>query len=830
VTLGRSALRWRTTALAVLAVSAALASCEAAAQGFPSPATQAAGAGLGLSQSPGAETSLAGDGPQVTEADPFTTDAPGLQSGQIEMTTVSTRPTLVTGSSAGVQVRGLEPDDHLVVTLDGRDVSSAFKPITSRPGQASGIWEGLITGLWIGYHEVVAAATDALYGTRTVTLRIVDHSVDGPVISGPQQEPFVCRTSQSGLGPPIDTNCDAPTRYSWYVHELTGQWVQLPGPSAPLPFGTEYISVNGRQVPFVVRVESAVINRSITRIAVLADLSYWNHNLLYQFGESCGTGFEQGSNQATDVFGSISNISGSDIAGPFLDLTGHLAEGWMVAESTLTTFGVSCNPLTSAETLMMVKEHIIDSYGDVYHTISAGASGGAIQQYLVANNYPGLIDAGTPLLSFPDILSTAMTVSDCGLLDHAFAEDPGTWNIVRQDAVTGEDDPQVCADWVNLFLGDLDPSNCPSGIPASQVYNPKTNPSGVRCDLEDDDVNGLGRDSSGRALLALDNTGVQYGLEALRTGQITPAQFIELNRAVGGFDHDGAIVAKRNQMTATEAALLYQGGQITGQGAIAETPIIDQSIPVGDLVPQLDIHQQVWPYAMRARLAAAGDTTSQAIWSGAGIPADAIDVANIWLDQLDRLQAEHPLESRAALVTQSRPYAAHDQCRTPLTGIDGLCSNGVLRASNPRVEAGGPFSMDNIDCRLEPVRASYYPPSVTPADLVEIKTIFPSGVCDYAATPAGWTPHSKTWLSVGTETLQFPGVEVPYPLARSVVPKAAAGAGHPSGGPTPPPARATPPASSVVQLLYQLVGPPSAAADAIDATRRAASTVVDALP
>lgn len=518
------------------------------------------------------------------------------------------------------------------------------------------------------------------------------------------------------------------------------------------------------------------------------------------------------------MFGQVTGASTSNIAGPFLDLTGHLQEGWMYAESTLTTFGVSCNPLTSAETLMMVKEHIIDGYGDVDHTVGAGASGGAIQQYLAANNYPGLIDAGTPLFSFPDILTTAMTVTDCTLLNRVFAQTTG-WTQAKQDAVTGEDDPGVCSDWQSLFAGDLNPSSCPGGVPPSEVYNPTTNPNGVRCDLEDDDVNGLGRDASGHAELPLDNTGVQYGLAALWSGQITPAEFISLNQQAGGFDRDGHIVAARNQTTLAEATLLYQSGEITGRGALPDTPIIDQSIPVGDLVPSLDIHQQVWPYSMRARLAAAGDHASQAVWSGLGIPGDAIDVADEWLDQIDALLQEHPHESRAQLVAAARPAGAHDQCRVVPVGVDGLCDNGVARAGNPRMVAGEPLSMDNIDCRLAPVEASDYPVSVTAADLQQIRAVFTNGVCDYAAPPVGWTDHSPTWLTVGAGTLLPAPEAVPYPLVRSNVP--------PGSAPIPTPG-ADPP--GVIDALNALIGPASVPGDTVTATTRTAKTVIDALP
>jgi hypothetical protein len=782
-----------------------------------------------------AEASEAGDGPSVVQADPFTMDAPGLAPGQIEMTTVSTRPGLVTGGQARVQVRGLLGDDTLVVTANGSNESAAFAPIASRPGQASGIREGLVTGLGLGSNHLAAVAFDPLYGSRNVTLTVVDHSIDGPVISGPHQSPFVCGTAQSGLGPPTDADCDAPTQVAWYARNELGQFSQLSNPYV-LPAGTATTMDNGRRVPFVVRVESTVINRSVTRIAVLDDPAArgkaapftpteWNHNLLYQFGESCGTGFSQGTNSLTDVLGQITNISTSDIAGPFLDLTGELGAGWMMAESTLTTFGVSCNPATSAETLMMVKEHITDDYGDVDHTIGAGASGGAIQQYLAANNYPGLIDAGTPLLSFPDILTTAMTVSDCVLLNHAFATQDSDLNDLQQDAVTGEIDPETCDGWQTEFGPDLNPTNCPSGLPTKEIYNPKTNPNGVRCDLEDDDVNLLGRDALGQAILPIDDVGVQYGLDALKSGLITPDEFITLNKTIGGVNHDGGFVSQRNSMTPTEAALIYASGEVTGRGALADTPVIDQSIPPVDLVPDLDIHQQIWPYAMQARLAEIGDTKSQVIWSGAALPSTAIDVANQWLTNLDELQAAHPTLTRAQLVAESRPPAATNQCRIVSVGIDGGCPDGIGRTENPRQAAGGPLAMNNLDCQLTPVTASDYPSSVTKADLAELRQIFPAGVCNYIAPPIGYTARSGTWLSYGGATLSNPPVPVPYPLVRSGVPTpmagGTAGAGSISSGVS---------SSTGLPLPLGPIGPDTALGETIKATLRTGRTVLDLLP
>ena len=157
---------------------------------------------------------------------------------------------------------------------------------------------------------------------------------------------------------------------------------------------------------------------------------------------------------------------------------------------------------------MMIKERIIDRYGQISRTIGVGASGGALQQYYAVNGAPGLLDAATPLSSFPDIPSTAMTVVDCGLLENFFAHAGSTWSQQQRAIVAGHISDQVCQDWVSLFLPDLDPHNgCDSPVPVSVRYDALRNPRGVRCTLQDATVNVWGRDpQTGFAYRPYDNT------------------------------------------------------------------------------------------------------------------------------------------------------------------------------------------------------------------------------------------------------------------------------------------------------------------------------------
>jgi len=166
-----------------------------------------------------------------------------------------------------------------------------------------------------------------------------------------------------------------------------------PLPEASLrPADLAMATVNGRSVPYIVRRETGTINRAVYEIAVLADPSAqtlspwsppaaWNGRLVYTFGGGCMAGF----------------LQGRESGGVMSDL--HLSHGYAVASSSLNVNNNNCNDVLSAETMMMVKERFIETFGVPRHTIGWGGSGGAMQQYEIAQNYPGLLDGIIPTYS-----------------------------------------------------------------------------------------------------------------------------------------------------------------------------------------------------------------------------------------------------------------------------------------------------------------------------------------------------------------------------------------------------------------------------------------------
>jgi hypothetical protein len=740
---------------------------------------------------------------QGATADPFTQATPALKRGQIELLTLSTLPQTVTDGDVLVAVRGLVAGDRVALRVNGR---SSGARLTAAAGGAER--RALVRGLRKGTSTLTATVRGRA-GRRVARLRIRNHPVTGPVISGPHQTPFICETERAGLGRPLDANCSIETRYDWFARDRVDQkFKRLEDPFAPYPDRTDTATTaDGRRVPFVVRVESATINRGIARIAVLDDPrargrdraftpSAWNGRLSHAFGESCGSGFHQGRNAPDSVLGGFPEELGADsIFSSLYGLTERLGQGDIVAHSTLTTFGVHCNPAVSAETLMMIKEHVSEDYGLPKRTFGVGGSGGALQQYNAANNFPGLLDAASPIASFTDVVTTAMTVVDCGLLLNYWDRAGDGWDDEAKKAVAGHITTSICNSWRSTFLPLLDPmDNCPGGIPKEARYDPKERPKGVRCSLPDGLVNIVGKDpATGFARRPFDNVGVQYGLRALQSGAISAEQFVDLNARIGGYDVDSRPVPQRSVMDADLAAHLYRIGAVVGRGSLDRIPIVDMASYL-DLIPIADIHDDVRPFIARQRLRERRDTGgTMTIWRGLSLPTDTLPSLTSWVERIeDRGGVGDP---RA--VAAARPTTAEDRCIVTAAGAsadplnqvvgplglaqgqvggpslgritvgvsiperqeasgNGVCQQVFRAAQEPRMVAGGPLTDDVIKCRLKPVDAADYPASVTGALIARLREIFPAGVCDWSQPGVGETSRSMTWPSIGGTTLKEP--------------------------------------------------------------------------
>lgn len=416
----------------------------------------------------------------------------------------------------------------------------------------------------------------------------------GPIWSGPQQYPFVARTEQSGLGQPLVDNHDMgipiyevdetgtktavmmgyskdgsiPTRVDYFYRSTAGVFLPLDDPAGRPEDLAQTTTTEGLTVDYIVRLERGTINRFIYALAMLApwddlespwdiwNTSAWNGRLLYKFGGGVGIGHSQG---RLSVGSALDNDA--------------LSMGYAVAFSTGTVTGVHYNLVLGGETALMVKDHFVSRYGEPEYTIGVGGSGGAIQQYVYAQNHPGLLDGIIPQACYPDMHRQTIPVGDGMLLEHYFdVVAPGqgdytfggidlsgwpfimpswTGSVLPRTWIEGASSSdtmyhpvytpvfgfigstEMVNGWLGLTPMCLNPLwHTVSGV---GLWHPQEQVEATKWTHWDDLVNIFGVDEVGYAPRTWDNVGVQYGLQALKDGHITVEQFLDINARIGGW-------------------------------------------------------------------------------------------------------------------------------------------------------------------------------------------------------------------------------------------------------------------------------------------------------
>jgi hypothetical protein len=524
-------------------------------------------------------------------------------------------------------------------------------------------------------------------------------------------------------------------------------------------------------VPYIVRVERGVINRGIYDIAVLFDPTrpwswdqpqpQWNRKVVQNFGGGTGQPRLQSRPNTSWV------------------VDNQLSRGFMVVVNSLTDSANNSNRVLVAETVMKMKEHVIKNYGEVRYYIGNGGSGGAINQNITASIMPGLLDGMQIQLDFADSVTTALEVSDCVQLVNFYAGPAWTALMAgrsqaeinaKKAAINGHLDQLGCHSWTNAFGNANKPGNfnavfvanaagqlvtLPASqnncrLPASQVYDPRTNPTGVRCSDPDAAamVWGLASGTS-QANQTNDNTGVQYGLRALLSGAITPEEFVTLNEGVGGSDRDSNIVPRRSVADTAALTIAYRSGILTSGTRTSLVPIIDQRTP-----DEQGIHYNWRSFSQRDRLQRDNGTfANQVIWRhnglAPGLAVQSLLVMDQWLAALNA-SAPKPLVNAVrtqAQVIAARPASAFDYCYLSSdTSFSvqvrdfAVCDRDpplVIRSS-PRQVAGGPRTEDVLKCQLRPfTTADYAGISFTPAQLTRLQAVFAGGVCDWSRPGVG---------------------------------------------------------------------------------------------
>ena len=127
-----------------------------------------------------------------------------------------------------------------------------------------------------------------------------------------------------------------------------------------------------------------------------------------------------------------------DLGAGFLDF--FITRGYAIATGSLNVLGTNNDDVKSAETVAKVKEHFIKQFGEPLFTIGHGASGGSMQQHLIANAYPGLLDGIMPGRSYADVMTFLQPLYDCELLQtfqHVGTASGPTSRRTRSPASTG---------------------------------------------------------------------------------------------------------------------------------------------------------------------------------------------------------------------------------------------------------------------------------------------------------------------------------------------------------------------------------------------------------
>ncbi|MCC5950815.1 MAG: cadherin-like domain-containing protein [Acidimicrobiia bacterium] len=434
--------------------------------------------------------------------------------------------------------------------------------------------------------------------------------------------PFLCTTEFNGLGQPIVDNqdkrgtpvyptgadgqpdrsqpplgwserCQAPDLVE-YRYRTTGGSLQTLAPgTTELPADVAMLDVGGlvgadamefggaAQIPYVLRFERGTLpeHRFLYSIAMLVPFdevttgerstAHWNRRLLFSFGGGVGIGHSQG-----------------DLSTGAATMDEAMRLGHAVIYTSGNRTSVHYNLMLGGRTAVEAKDLFSDRYGAPRFTIGIGGSGGGIQQYVYAQNHPGLLDAAVPQYSYPDMSTQTIHIGDCELLAHymdVLDADNARWqdwdnrrlllglNSIQGftsswQARTGAPGSTECIEgWrgstplaMNPTFGlatRMDSVILPYAAEMLTKLNAGQPP--VPDDFPDlgrllrvapdggtwvewthwDDVREVyGTDpDTGFARVPWDNVGVQYGLRYVADGTLTPDEFLGLNAQVGSW-------------------------------------------------------------------------------------------------------------------------------------------------------------------------------------------------------------------------------------------------------------------------------------------------------
>jgi len=625
---------------------------------------------------------------------------------------------------------------------------------------------------------------------------IVDNQAKRGTPVYPETTPGVPDRTKAPVG--WSSGCQVQEQVEYRYRATDGQIRTLPAGLTALPtdvatiavtdlVGADQMALGGAtEIPYLFRYQRGTLpeNRFLYSIAMLVpveeylhptpgtwDHSHWNRRLLYSFSGGVGIGHSQG-----------------DLHTRESQLDQALRLGHAIVYSSGTRTSTHYNLKLGGRTAVELKARFVADHAAPLYTVGIGGSGGGIQQYVYAQNHPELLDALIPEYSYPDMTTQTINVGDCELLEHYMDVTDGSnprwqdWDhrkiLQGQNTIEGFE-----SDWQRL-TGDTGSSECIEGWRGATplALNPTF---GLAVDMEKaiaphqdeliakilagqppvpDDFPDLGRllrtspnaddrvewthwadvvevygvdPATGYARVPWDNVGVQYGLRAVARGQITPAEFLKLNREIGSWKPSEQAVPEScglvKAMAGDDVALLgsfvglCSGNELDqyssrmmrlspGSGAPAPRTEADidairaafesglefdgrlpRDVPILDvrhyLEHELDMHNVHQSFVTRERIRRTmGDADNQVIWFLDARPSEDESVTDRMVEQAFRVMDEWVANMRAdaggaggragtgrASAADAKPAAAVDSCWT---------TDGSLIASGDDVWSG----------------------------------------------------------------------------------------------------------------------------------------------
>ena len=643
-----------------------------------------------------------------------------------------------------------------------------------------------------------------------------EHGPTKSLYSGDLQYPFYCMTLNSNLGQPLVDNdlgfgvpvykdinthkdivgyskdCNLPSQLYYYTVDVNKQIARIND------------KPNQKQIADgmrLFRVEQGTINRFIYTIIMPITVSeigdrhaqsQWNKRLIYQFNGGSGIGYRQGRQKAKRVMQRQID---------------QLLDGYAVIASSGNRTSYTYNMLLAEDNARRVKRQFTSLYGDPLYTVGIGGSGGGLAQYLIGQNTAGILDGLIPLYSYPDMITQTTYALDCDLLNNYFtfrAERRSAWfDWERRQRIEGlnalNDFPQRTAylQPVNQIMAGFVP-NLPNGNSecingyfglSSFINNPRQ---GFIRDFYHKDVveqtiwsywqdmsQMFGKDQHGFGLSTWDNVGVQYGLLALVEGDISKAEFLDINRKIGSWKAQHLMqqedihtplgrklplwlslwgsenitelssgIAPRHEGSIKAMEAAYRWGQVfIGE---VDLPIIDVRHYLED---ELDMHHMSASFYSRLRIQQAnGHAENHVIW----LAHKDHNPVNLAFEEMDKwLMAIRQTPYLSAV--EAKPRLLNDQCfdesghiiasgqrvfdgqwnQQPL----GKCLTVFPMFSTSRIQAGGTWAGDIFKCQLIPVSQAITRGDYGNIDVSDIESqlveIFPEGVCDYRQADIG---------------------------------------------------------------------------------------------